>query len=316
MVSVSFKFVLMRSKEEATNLHSRSGRGGHMPITVDLIIDALESLGGEGHLDEITQAVLQRAQKPYGKTPENTIRARLQNNCSESKHFIGEDLFVSVHGLNARKGVWALRQPHLNPSNPDVVFDGVDAFESEEGRAVLRTHLRRERSRQLIREFKKSLKEARCEACSINFEEIYGSYGADYIEAHHKIPVSQLKEGEKTKITDLAPLCANCHRVIHKNPGMTVDDLAHFLAKNDNGSDQRKSWKEAVVAAIDRLVKRNKSPEFKRAELISIEMPYIIADAKSVGLTPSQTLSRVLQELRDEGIIEFTDNSGSYKSLL
>ncbi|SDY90675.1 5-methylcytosine-specific restriction enzyme A [Citreimonas salinaria] len=68
----------------------------------------------------------------------------------------------------------------------------------------------------------------------MRFSEIYGELGAGYIEAHHKVPVAQLKDGSKTKISDLAALCANCHRIIHKNNLMPVEELAKLLAERTN----------------------------------------------------------------------------------
>ena len=55
-----------------------------------------------------------------------------------------------------------------------------------------------------------------CEACNFSFEEKYGVVGKEYIEAHHKKPLSQIQAGEKTKESDLVMLCANCHRIVHK----------------------------------------------------------------------------------------------------
>ena len=57
-----------------------------------------------------------------------------------------------------------------------------------------------------------------CQACGFNFEEAYGKLGKEYIEAHHLIPISDLKKGEirKTSEKDFATFCSNCHRMIHK----------------------------------------------------------------------------------------------------
>ena len=63
----------------------------------------------------------------------------------------------------------------------------------------------------------------------MSFNERYGALGRNYIEAHHRIPVSSLKEGEKTKLKDLAALCSNCHRVIHANNLLSVEELAGHL---------------------------------------------------------------------------------------
>src|SRR5699024_3020730 len=56
-----------------------------------------------------------------------------------------------------------------------------------------------------------------CYACGFNFEEVYGERGKDFIEIHHIKPLSTLeKEVEIDPGTDLIPLCANCHRMVHR----------------------------------------------------------------------------------------------------
>ena len=46
------------------------------------------------------------------------------------------------------------------------------------------------------------------------------------LEAHHRIPLCDLEPGTKTKLSDLAMVCANCHRMLHRgNPWPTVDKL-------------------------------------------------------------------------------------------
>ena len=51
------------------------------------------------------------------------------------------------------------------------------------------------------------------------FENVYGSIGKGYIEAHHLVPLSQLK-GRRFALDperDFAVLCANCHRMVHRS---------------------------------------------------------------------------------------------------
>ncbi|HJF31439.1 MAG TPA: EVE domain-containing protein [Sporosarcina psychrophila] len=67
-----------------------------------------------------------------------------------------------------------------------------------------------------------------CYACGFNFEEVYGERGKDFIEVHHIKPLSTLGEAvEINPDTDLVPLCANCHRMVHrrKNDVLSVDEL-------------------------------------------------------------------------------------------
>jgi 5-methylcytosine-specific restriction protein A len=105
--------------------------------------------------------------------------------------------------------------------------DGEDA---EEGRVLTRQHRFRERNRVIVERRKaKALREQgslHCEACSFDFGARYGERGSGFIECHHTRPVSTLKPGEKTRLEDLALLCANCHRMIHiRRPWMTVTEL-------------------------------------------------------------------------------------------
>lgn len=74
-----------------------------------------------------------------------------------------------------------------------------------------------------------------CVACSFNFEEVYGKRGKDFIEIHHVKPLSSLNKAvEVNPETDLVPLCANCHRMIHRRRDdvMSIEKLIDLLEKN------------------------------------------------------------------------------------
>lgn len=73
-------------------------------------------------------------------------------------------------------------------------------------------------------------------------------------------------------------------------------------------------WKEAVKAALRRMLARHPSGIITLHELTERELPQIIKDTNSRGKTPAQTLQRELQELRDLGVIEFLDR-GRYRIL-
>ena len=55
-----------------------------MPISVSHIVEALSSLGGEAHLDQIVERVEQIAQPPLPADPGASIRARIQERCAEA----------------------------------------------------------------------------------------------------------------------------------------------------------------------------------------------------------------------------------------
>jgi 5-methylcytosine-specific restriction protein A len=104
-----------------------------------------------------------------------------------------------------------------------------DAYEGTEGGVVMRLHKRYERDPKLVAEKRKvgaAAGKLVCEVCAFDFEAAYGALGAGYIEVHHTKPVHTLIAGSKTKLDDLALLCANCHRMAHrKRVPITVNDI-------------------------------------------------------------------------------------------
>lgn len=70
-----------------------------------------------------------------------------------------------------------------------------------------------------------------CKVCRFNFEATYGSVGNAFIHVHHLIPLSQIRKSyEVNPITDLIPVCPNCHAMLHKRlPPYTVQELKSLL---------------------------------------------------------------------------------------
>lgn len=66
-----------------------------------------------------------------------------------------------------------------------------------------------------------------CAVCGFNFFEAYGMLGKDYIEVHHLKQIADIgKEYKINPITDLRPVCANCHRMLHKKrPAISIEEL-------------------------------------------------------------------------------------------
>ena len=70
-----------------------------------------------------------------------------------------------------------------------------------------------------------------------------------------------------------------------------------------------------MAAAVTRVVRRSGRRTFSHDELIQHELDRIVEETGSLGRTPPQTLSRVLQELCDGGQIEFLA-PGEYRALV
>ncbi len=114
----------------------------------------------------------------------------------------------------------AIRQAVIGADEAVVAkLPPVEPYEGEEGGVIMCLHKRYERDPKLVREKRKAAAAAgslACEVCGFDFEEAYGQLGAGYIEVHHTKPVHTLIPGTKTKLADLALLCANCHRMAHR----------------------------------------------------------------------------------------------------
>ncbi|WP_392962891.1 HNH endonuclease [Streptomyces sp. LN245] len=124
-----------------------------------------------------------------------------------------------------REGISAGDLQDLAQADDDVD----DEFSAPEGRLLLRRHRARERNRGLRKKKIESVLRKggtlECEACGFDFEEVYGDRGAGYVECHHVVPLHEAGEGN-TKLGDLALICANCHRMIHRRaPWPTPGEL-------------------------------------------------------------------------------------------
>lgn len=109
--------------------------------------------------------------------------------------------------------------------------------EGDEGRILTRIHRYRERDGGLVQrkkeQFQKTNGHLTCEVCGFNFSRLYGRRGDGFIECHHTKPVSELKPNEKTKVSELALVCSNCHRMVHRQkPWLSIDELKSLLLKN------------------------------------------------------------------------------------
>ncbi|WP_405466131.1 HNH endonuclease [Streptomyces jietaisiensis] len=111
--------------------------------------------------------------------------------------------------------------------------DDLSDYSAPEGRLLMSQHKRRERSKGLrkkkIAAVLKHDGTLACEACGFDFEEVYGDRGSGYIECHHVVPLHEAGEG-LTRLNDLALICANCHRMIHRcAPWPTPEELRDLI---------------------------------------------------------------------------------------
>jgi len=120
----------------------------------------------------------------------------------------------------------------LNEANNIGFTEDDDGF--PEGKLILKQHLVRERNSKVIKFAKEQFIQQHgklfCEICKFDFIACYGDIGEGYIEGHHTKPVSEMTENDETKVEDIALVCANCHRMLHrKRPWLTINELKELL---------------------------------------------------------------------------------------
>jgi hypothetical protein len=122
----------------------------------------------------------------------------------------------------------------------------VGEYGEVEGDTLIKTHIKLEIQRRNSRIVLLAKSEAfhrgngriLCECCDFDFVGVYGTHGLGFIECHHKI---QLTAGERiTTLNDLAMVCSNCHRMLHRpnsnNEYYSVEELRELILGNNASS--------------------------------------------------------------------------------
>jgi 5-methylcytosine-specific restriction protein A len=117
-----------------------------------------------------------------------------------------------------------------------------EAFDEEavfpEGHILTRLHVLRERNRAAVAAKIDQVwnQDGRlaCEACTFDFFAFYGEVGRMFAECHHIVPLAEAAFIRKTRLPDLAIVCANCHRMLHRaRPVLTIAALQCRIARQE-----------------------------------------------------------------------------------
>jgi hypothetical protein len=140
-----------------------------------------------------------------------------------------QDVAPGVHWASERSGIaiepkdadtieslWA---GFVQGTEEDVPLDDISATEGEV-RYRLAAHRARERGfRDLkIQDVLRRTGRLRCEVpgCGFDFLHAYGDLGRGFAVVHHLVQLASLKRARRTKLSDLAIVCSNCHAMIHR----------------------------------------------------------------------------------------------------
>ncbi|MDA0525153.1 HNH endonuclease [Methanococcoides alaskense] len=121
---------------------------------------------------------------------------------------------------------------HAMESKTNFLYDCVDEiFEENEGEQYIKEAVFRKRNKKII-DKKKKKSDYRCEVCDMNYKEVYGEIGKNYIIAHHIEPIGSRDGSSPTTIDDIALVCSNCHNMIHKKkPPLSIEELSNLINK-------------------------------------------------------------------------------------
>jgi 5-methylcytosine-specific restriction enzyme A len=147
----------------------------------------------------------------------------------------------AVKGGIGQSNVWYADKPE----SAEIVAKVLQLVESEavdhlpdidseaaglEGNPRLKAHLWRERNSSIVKKKKKDVLTKtgalRCEVCGFDSEKVYGKYGKGFCEVHHLTQLHKADGIVKTELSDLAIVCSNCHRIIHRIDPMP--DIKNF----------------------------------------------------------------------------------------
>lgn len=102
--------------------------------------------------------------------------------------------------------------------NAELGLPAPNEEEFVEGRIVTEVHFRRERHprvRARLIAKRRTLGHLRCDVCDRTEDEYPPALAEAVFEAHHVVPLST-GQVRRTQLKDLALLCANCHRMLHR----------------------------------------------------------------------------------------------------
>lgn len=110
---------------------------------------------------------------------------------------------------------------------PDDIDDSITYSEGKAKKVLVNSYERNPHAR------KKCIEHygLNCQVCEFNFEEKFGELGRNFIHVHHIVDIATI--GNKYSvdpITDLIPVCPNCHAMLHKKkPAYSIEELKKIM---------------------------------------------------------------------------------------
>jgi hypothetical protein len=125
---------------------------------------------------------------------------------------------ISLDGVAEElERLWRSHLTKLDYSDP---YDEELAVCEGELEEALRSHRKREarlRSKKIAQVLRdKGKLECEVPGCGFDFLEVYGEIGRGFAHVHHLLPLDDPRRPSRTRLSDLAIVCPNCHAIVHR----------------------------------------------------------------------------------------------------
>lgn len=149
---------------------------------------------------------------------------------------VGRSPWADFFDREQRNSAWAYR-PKTAVAPPIAADLELSAIE---GDPRLFFHIRQERNPALARAKREAMRrpdgQLMCEVCGFLVPEVYPGLSGDVCEVHHRRPLAEAADAVTTRLEDLALLCPNCHRAIHRtDPLMSVEEFRNVFFSSRAG---------------------------------------------------------------------------------
>lgn len=200
-------------------------------------IDAVRSVAGRRDIttNSVSDKFIRQLSPDVNSTTEfdNLLRGWLVEGSTALKDVVLKHA-IDSHDRQLIASAFHIASPQDTFLSEEFDLDAAGAL-FQEGREQLKIHLAKERNKHLIalaKELWRRNGELKCSICGFSFSAAYGEAGGGYIEAHHTTPVSELAESTIVRPSDLAPVCSNCHGIIHRHrPWLTIAQMQAIVAQ-------------------------------------------------------------------------------------
>lgn len=171
--------------------------------------------------------------KPISAVQFRTIDATFSG-FSQSARKMAPGLLPAIFSLIEDNGKRVLQPIEAYFSLPDEIEEHENLLtEGVKKQVVVNAYERNPKARaQCIRHYKRQHGgRVVCEICGFDFGKVYGEEFKDKIHIHHIVELASIgEEYEVNPVSDLIPICPNCHLVAHsKTPAFTPDELRDLL---------------------------------------------------------------------------------------